>query len=678
MNHSQRPVRLQLHCNRQFSAVSPLKSSGCAAALHSRTHRQHARECVSLLSAKLSVDCLFSIVYVPAMFYRFHKRRRTQRLNRAIGGILDTPPLRIQPAPWCIASMVANSDVPMYLLSLKSFYPKLGRGKIAAIIDRDMPQSLRDTLAQHVPGMEFVILEDIATGSCQRGGTWERLLYVLDRSESEYTIQLDADTLTVGDNLDEVIRCVETNTPFTMSDGFDLMSLPKVAEEAEATPSEYIGIITERLFARYPDEGLRYVRGSSGFAGFSRGGFTRAGITRFHEEMEKLVGTTRWRGWGSEQCGSNFAIANSSGAVVLPYPQYASFTRHTARREAKFFHFIGANRFLGDYYAARGQELIAKLRPGSVPTIRVKQSDPQVDTLPFAFARALTPPSAMRYLAWRLGGKRGNTWLRLRSEPEFVGPEFALRPSSVGNNDFDVAYEIFVHNYLRVPVRIPPERVKLIVDLGANVGMSCLYWLAVYWRAEVIAFEPDPSNAAQCRINLERNGLLRRATLHGVAAGVAPGRARISDTGTLSQMGTASSGGYEAEVVDIFALLLDCRIDILKIDINGGEYALLEDPRFGELDVRSIIMEWHERDDRPDGHAWCCERLKELGFQLYPVFEQKSHGMMWAYRSQPVERPSASWQLPVPPHRAHDPSSDHVSLAALAGHSLSRPFSERG
>ena len=186
--------------------------------------------------------------------------------------------------------MVANTDVPMYLLSLKSFYPQLGRGKVAAIIDRDMPQVLRDTLTRHIPGIEFVILEDIPTGACQRGGTWERLLYVLDRSESEYTIQIDADTLTVGDDLDEVVRCVETNTPFTMTDGFELLSLPEVAEEAEATPSNYIGIIAERMFARYPDAGLHYVRGSSGFAGFSRGGFTRAAITRFHQKMEKLVG----------------------------------------------------------------------------------------------------------------------------------------------------------------------------------------------------------------------------------------------------------------------------------------------------------------------------------------------------------------------------------------------------
>lgn len=568
------------------------------------------------------------------MFYRLRKARNTRRLNAAIAGILATPPLRTEPAPWCIASMVAKGDVAMYLLALKSFYPKLGRGKVAAIIDRDMPQASRDILAQHVPGLEFVILEDIPTGVCQRGGTWERLLYVLDRSESEYTIQLDADTLAVGEALDEVVRCVEANTPFTMSDGFDLLPLAEVVDEAEATPSDYIGIVTEKMFARYPDQDMRYVRGSSGFAGFSRGGFTRDGISRFHEEMEKLVGPERWREWGTEQCGSNFAVANSPGAVVLPYPEYASFTPHSARQAARFFHFIGENRFRDDYYAARGQEIIAKLRPGFVAGVRARAQPPREDTLPFAFTRALTADSAFRYQRWRLGGQRGDVWLRLRSEPEFPGPTFQLRPSSADNGDFRVADEIFVHRSLQVPVRIPPERVKLIVDLGANVGMSCLYWLAAYWRAEVLAFEPHPGHAAQCRKNLDRNGFLPRVTLHEAAAGTADGRARLSDAGTSSRVGAAPGGGHDIAVVDVFPLLAGRRIDILKIDIEGGEYDLLADPRFDDLDIRAIVMEWHGRADGSDGGAWCRERLDALGFRLHPVFELSSHGMLWAYRRQ--------------------------------------------
>src|SRR5262245_24819493 len=175
--------------------------------------------------------------------------------------------------------MVSNVYVSMYLLSLISFYPKIHRGHVTAIVDRDMPAALRETLVRHVKGLELVILEDIPTGICQRGGTWERLLYVLDRSEQEYVIQLDSDTLAVGDELKEVVRCVESNTPFTISDGFRLSTLAQIAEEALSIPSNYIGIVAERMFQSYPDnDNLRYVRGSSGFAGFSRGGFDRASM----------------------------------------------------------------------------------------------------------------------------------------------------------------------------------------------------------------------------------------------------------------------------------------------------------------------------------------------------------------------------------------------------------------
>ena len=58
------------------------------------------------------------------MFDRWRKRYRMSRFNRLILGVLETPPIRIVDAPCTIMSMVSNFDVPMYLLSLKSFYAR--------------------------------------------------------------------------------------------------------------------------------------------------------------------------------------------------------------------------------------------------------------------------------------------------------------------------------------------------------------------------------------------------------------------------------------------------------------------------------------------------------------------------------------------------------------------------
>jgi FkbM family methyltransferase len=318
---------------------------------------------------------------------------------------------------------------------------------------------------------------------------------------------------------------------------------------------------------------------------------------------------------------------------VLPYPEYASFSPRVPRQAVKFFHFIGTFRFLDDYYAARAQEVIAGLRPDYRPKVAPRRRLTK-DRLPLAFTRNLTLTSAFKYQLWRALGQRYDTWLRARS-----GPIFQVRPRARGNNDVGVAYEIFVHRYYVAPAWIPPERVRLIVDLGANVGLSCLYWLSTYWGASVIAFEPHPGHVAQCRVNLARNGFGNRVMLHPVAAGVASGGAWISDAGSSSQLSAIPGHGHNVEVVDIFSILAGCRIDILKMDIEGSEYELLEDSRFTDLDIRAIVMEWHRRDDRPDGNTWCRERLHDLGFRLFPIFETNDCGMIWGYKIRtPADR----------------------------------------
>src|SRR5689334_9828782 len=142
------------------------------------------------------------------MFYRLRSKYKKARFYRLTAEVLQTPPMPVVDAPWSIISMVSKSDVQMYLLSLKSFYTYIGRGKIVAIIDRDLPQESRDLLIRHFPGIRFVILEDIDTGICQRGGTWERVLHLVDHSRDEYAIQIDCDTLAFGHDIDEVLNCV--------------------------------------------------------------------------------------------------------------------------------------------------------------------------------------------------------------------------------------------------------------------------------------------------------------------------------------------------------------------------------------------------------------------------------------------------------------------------------------
>jgi hypothetical protein len=277
-------------------------------------------------------------------------------------GIVETPPMPVIPASVTFTSIVTDDFVQMFLLSMKSFYRHMGKGKILAIVRSDMSQEARTMLERHFPGIEFQVIDDINVGPCQRGGCWERLLTILDRSKDEYVVQVDSDTLSVGADLNEVRDCIDANRAFTLSGGErEIVSVAEAAKRADCINHPYVGLAVERTLPRYPGaEHLLYVRGSAGFAGFAKGGFDRSKMDEFHMIMGDLMGN-RWTEWGTEQCASNFAVANTPGSIVLPYPKYANFESDVDETRASFLHFIGSHRYKKGIYLKTSKKLISEL-----------------------------------------------------------------------------------------------------------------------------------------------------------------------------------------------------------------------------------------------------------------------------------------------------------------------------
>jgi FkbM family methyltransferase len=245
-----------------------------------------------------------------------------------------------------------------------------------------------------------------------------------------------------------------------------------------------------------------------------------------------------------------------------------------------------------------------------------------------SFVSTLSRLSVPAYVWWRLRGRRSTVSVRLAE-----GPRIRLRPRSVGNNDYGVAYEVFVHRFYDCPRPLPTEDVRLIVDLGANVGFSCLYWLTRFPQARIIALEPHPIHFAQCRANLSANRLLPRAELYQAAAGALAQQITLSDAGTSSAVQADGGSGLSASMLDVFTLLSGRSVDLLKLDIEGGEYAILGDARFDDLAPRFLVMEWH---GSPRDRDWCLTRLASLGYDIVQLFDHESHGMLWAFRRAAV------------------------------------------
>ena len=129
--------------------------------------------------------------------------------------ILTTAPLLIRDNGVKILSMVCHRDLIMYLVAAKSFYKKLGFGSFIVIDDGSLTASDRKILEHHLSLREIIHKDVISTVGCPKGGTWERLLKILDLTNSSYVIQLDADTLTLGP-IEVVKQCVQDNASFTL------------------------------------------------------------------------------------------------------------------------------------------------------------------------------------------------------------------------------------------------------------------------------------------------------------------------------------------------------------------------------------------------------------------------------------------------------------------------------
>ena len=239
----------------------------------------------------------------------------------------------------------------------------------------------------------------------------------------------------------------------------------------------------------------------------------------------------------------------------------------------------------------------------------------------------MTPGSKIRYILWRALRLPVNIKIQLIS-----GEVLNLRPRP--SDDIETAFEIFVAQVYKSPISVETGSFKQIVDLGANVGFSGIYFANKYPQARIIAFEPHPQHVQKATYNLALNGSLQRFDLVCGAASSRTQEAFLTNEGVCSTViSERLSGAIPIRLVDVFEYLKEISIDILKIDIEGGEFSLLEDYRFDKLQARIIVLEYHILPDRPDACNWCRQKLAEFGYQTeLGAWNGSNNGFIWAYR----------------------------------------------
>lgn len=185
--------------------------------------------------------------------------------------------------------------------------------------------------------------------------------------------------------------------------------------------------------------------------------------------------------------------------------------------------------------------------------------------------------------------------------------------------------EVWLDRVYSVPFGRRPQ---VIVDLGANIGLTSLFFCEKYSPQRVVMVEPDPANAAV----LSANCAQCKAQVEVIVAAIGhqDGIAYFEDS-EESNLGRVSETGRPVRCISMPSLMRACglaRIDLLKIDIEGGEGQLLSLENDWLECVGSIMIEFHPQVvDEPTLIAL----LQRKGFRYFTAREVAHHGGVAAF-----------------------------------------------
>jgi FkbM family methyltransferase len=174
----------------------------------------------------------------------------------------------------------------------------------------------------------------------------------------------------------------------------------------------------------------------------------------------------------------------------------------------------------------------------------------------------------------------------------------------------------------------PPGESPLIVDCGANIGVSVLEWKYRWPMSRVICFEPDPFAFQLLGWNVERNDLPGvtciqsavadfdgRAWMHGNV-----GRGEDSRGNSLQAAWgkRPMSDAVEVHCTRLTPYLTREPVAFLKLDIEGSEETVLRDAVMALPTVHAAYVEVHETDELLDLNSTprIEALLRQAGFQI--------------------------------------------------------------
>jgi FkbM family methyltransferase len=207
----------------------------------------------------------------------------------------------------------------------------------------------------------------------------------------------------------------------------------------------------------------------------------------------------------------------------------------------------------------------------------------------------LLPPLPSGSLAEVLANLQTN----LGSYPRRVPGELTLEQRPFRFVDlhsfYHQAMQIFAHNLYDFESQVPNP---LIIDCGAHIGLATLYFKQRYPNSRILAFEADPGICEILRFNLASFGVSN--------AEVNQRAVWVHDQGVVFDISSDDAGmvqGVNPQVQEAQAthvpsqrlktLLEQAEVELVKLDIEGAEFAVIPDCAESLRQSRCYLIEAH-------------------------------------------------------------------------------------
>lgn len=224
----------------------------------------------------------------------------------------------------------------------------------------------------------------------------------------------------------------------------------------------------------------------------------------------------------------------------------------------------------------------------------------------------------------------------------FITCEFAISKNSKISlsNKYEIAsfQDVFCHPFYWQVFNYIDKPVNLIVDCGAHCGhFTILVDICLkskfgsnYKKNDYVLIEPNPRLISTIAKNIKNFGLEDCVDIHQGLLGINSGESMlwVNPKNYLSASLNSKKGliPFNARYIDLSNIVKGKVIDIIKIDIEGGEFDFVDFNLDLFSQIRVIFIELHQ--DSLAKHKKLLDSLRSIGFYEMNSTNSGSHKLI--------------------------------------------------